>query len=143
MNLYIIKQITSLPINVEAIEKKYDAIYVGDFCTKNIYGEWANIPTALFWQEKPKCGYNNYFLIYFNNQDNICITSGKTVVDCEIDGIVADDGEIIFSRYRHDCNWSIDGSVMIDGGRDYTRVGGKINNQQVKISFDKSNLVFK
>ena len=42
----------------------------------------------------------------------------------DIAGIVANNGDVIYSRYRHDCRWSPDNSVMIDGGRDYTRYGG-------------------
>ena len=40
-----------------------------------------------------------------------------------ISAAVADDGEIIYSKYRHDYNVSKDKSVFIDGGRDYTRGG--------------------
>ena len=38
-----------------------------------------------------------------------------------ITAAVAADGEIIYSRCRHDYNVSKDRSAWIDGGRDYTR----------------------
>ena len=37
--------------------------------------------------------------------------------------VVAANGDVIYSRYRHDYRHSPDGSVWIDGGRDYTRSG--------------------
>jgi hypothetical protein len=36
-------------------------------------------------------------------------------------GIVAENGDIIYSRFRHDYRTSEDKSVSIDGGREYTR----------------------
>ena len=35
-------------------------------------------------------------------------------------------GDIIFSRARHDCRGCTCGEVYIDGGFDYTRIGGQI-----------------
>lgn len=51
------------------------------------------------------------------------ITNAITATETTITGIKAQNGEIIYSRYRHDYRESADGSVFIDGGRDYTRHG--------------------
>jgi hypothetical protein len=51
------------------------------------------------------------------------ICDAITATQEDIWGVVANDGEVIYSRYRHDYRTSKDGSVMIDGGRDYTKTG--------------------
>lgn len=47
-----------------------------------------------------------------------------SAVENDIAGIVAKNGDVIYSRYRHDYRMSPDNSVMIDGGRDYTKNNG-------------------
>jgi hypothetical protein len=54
----------------------------------------------------------------------LCIVNAISAVEQDIDGIVAENGDVIYSQYRHDYRWSPDQSVMIDGGRDYTRNNG-------------------
>ena len=48
-------------------------------------------------------------------------------------GIVADNGEVIFSRYRWDYRASEDKSVFIDGGRDYTKCSNPSRLVEIKI----------
>lgn len=102
-------------------EKKYKAKYVADLCLKDKYGNWANEPTSIFYQDTPpEPGYSNYFAIIVRGNQTL-ITSGESAVSEPISGIQADNGEVIFSRYRHDFRESQDKSVFIDGGRDYTK----------------------
>lgn len=102
-------------------EKEYNATYVADLCLKDKYGVWADEPSAVFYQETPPVpGYSHYFAIIVRGRQTF-ITSGESAVAEPIVGIQADDGEVIFSRYRHDYRTSKDGSVFIDGGRDYTK----------------------
>ena len=127
------------PIKIEIIEKKYNAKYVGDFCIMTKHG-WSESPVAIFWQEKPPVeGYSHYFGI-FVQEDTIYITSGESAFSKPIVGIVADDGEVVYSRYRHDFRSSKDGSVFIDGGRDYTKWGGTLTPQFVHIVADGATL---
>lgn len=106
---------------IEHFEKQYNAKYVADLCLKDRDGNWANEPTAIFYQETPPVpGYSHYFAIIVRGRQTL-ITSGESAVSEPIAGITADDGEVIFSRYRHDCRSSKDKSVFIDGGRDYTK----------------------
>lgn len=100
--------------------KDNKAVYVADLCLKDRDGNWANEPAAIFYQENPPHGYSNYFAIIVRGRQTL-ITSGASAVEQPITGILADDGEVIFSRYRHDYRTSKDGSVFIDGGRDYTK----------------------
>lgn len=65
---------------------------------------------------------SRYFGLYkAGRTGELMITDGDFIEDQTIDAIVAEDGEIIFSRYRHDFRRSTDGTVFIDGGRAYTK----------------------
>lgn len=106
---------------IKHFEKQYPSTYVADLCLKDKYGNWANEPAAIFYQETPpQPGFSNYFAVVVREQQTF-ITSGESAVSEPIIGIQADDGEVIFSRYRHDFRNSTDKSVFIDGGRDYTK----------------------
>ena len=111
-------------VKIKEVEDKYNAKYVGQMALRTIGGGWSeDVPGEIFWQETPpQEGYSNYFAL-FKRGGSLYITSGASAVEGVIDGTVADDGEIIYSRYRHDMRHSRDGSVWIDGGRDYTRSG--------------------
>ena len=131
---------TQLPIKVDAVEQKYNAKYVGDFCLKTASGGWTESPVAIFWQETPPVkGYSHYFGLFFQD-GKIMITDGASAFHDKISGIVADNGEVIFSRYRHDFHYSTDNSVAVDGGRDYMRCLGNIHNPHVHIIPDGPNL---
>jgi len=113
--------------DIAKVEARYNAKFVGQFCLKTKSGSWAESPADVYWQEKPPVeGYSNYFALIIQ-MGAAYITSGASAVEQPITAIVADDGEVIYSRYRHDYRSSKDGSVFIDGGRDYTKssVGGR------------------
>lgn len=139
--IIIQEPVSLIPVHIPAVEKKYNAKFVGDFCLKAKGGGWINQPFAIFWQETPPVeGYSNYFALFVEN-DKVMITSGESAFSEPIVGIVADDGEVVFSRYRHDCRESKDGSVMMDGGRDYTRCSpATAKNLLVHIVIDGPNL---
>jgi hypothetical protein len=106
---------------ISHFEKKYNATYVADLCLKDKNGNWTNEPAAIFYQETPPVpGYSHYFAILVRGNKAI-ITNGESAVSEPIIGIQADNGEIIFSRYRNDFRQSQDKSVFIDGGRDYIK----------------------
>lgn len=109
---------------IKKIEQLRSAKYVCETCVRTSYpdGPWADQPVALFYGSEIHPDSNSrYFGVYLNQEDKIFITNGQSAVDEPITGIIADDGEIIYSRYRHDFRRSKDGSVFIDGGRDYYR----------------------
>lgn len=109
-------------INVNLAEQFYKSKYLGDFCTKNTEGGWNELPVALFYNKNPDIskGHTHYFGLFAQDR-SVLITDGSSVADEPIIGIVADNGEVVFSRYRHDHVTSTDESVWIDGGRDYIR----------------------
>ena len=130
---------TQLRIKVDVVEQKYNAKYVGDFCIKTKHG-WSESPVAIFWQETPPVeGYSHYFGLFSQN-GSLMITDGSSAFSEPISGIVADNGEVIYSRYRHDFHYSTDNSVAVDGGRDYMRCLGNIHNPHVHIIPDGPNL---
>ena len=112
--------------SIEKVEAKYPgAKFVGQFCLKTVDGSWSESPADIYYQPNPNkaLGHTHYFgLICYRS--GVYITRGDSAVDPLITAAVADDGEIIYSKYRHDYNVSKDNSVWIDGGRDYTRSGG-------------------
>ena len=107
--------------DIAKVEAKYNAKFVGQFCLKDKHGNWVNNPADVYWQATPpQPGYSNYFALIVQG-GTLYITGAAIVESTIIDAVEADDGEILYSRYRHHYINSKDGSCFIDGGRDYTR----------------------
>lgn len=107
--------------NIATVEEKYKASWVGQMPIRLKNGDWSESPADVYWQETPPVeGYSKYFAI-IHRDGVLYITSGASAVEGVFYAVVADDGEVIYSRCRHDYRESTDGSVTIDGGRDYCR----------------------
>jgi len=130
------------PENIAKIEEMKNAKYVCDTC---LFGKdgWINIPVAVFWNKDPAnipTGGSPWFGL-FRRYDvfapdappALMITNAISVHNNRMDAVVADDGEVVWSRYRHDCRFSQDKTAWIDGGRDYTRWSGKGEMVKLKI----------
>ena len=118
--------------NLKKIEEKYNATFVAFLPLKTMSGNWTEDSFAIFYQKTPpQEGYSNYFAIY-SKDGTPYITSGQSAIEGIITGAVAKDGEIIYSSCRHDCRVSQDGTVWIDGGRDYTRAGNETFAMYIK-----------
>ncbi len=139
------------PEQLEKIEAHYGAKYVCETCLLAKGGGWINSSVSIFYQTNPDKvpeGGSQWFGLFFKltnplDEDSprqLCIVNAISAVGKDIAGIVADNGDVIYSRYRHDCRWSPDGSVMIDGGRDYTRTSA-VPNGWVKLWIIHHNLV--
>ncbi len=124
------------PPQLEKIEAHYEAKYVCETCLMNPGGGWVNQSVSIFYQpdaSKVPEGGSQWFGLFFRPADRfsldedapqqLCIVNGISATEHDIEGIVADNGDVIYSHYRHDYRHSPDGSVWIDGGRDYTRSG--------------------
>ncbi len=107
-------------IDIDVVEKKYNVKFVGQFPLKTKDGNWSEAPADIYWQENPIAGHSNYMGLFVQN-GTLLITNGQSAIEGSFTGAVANNGEIIYSRYRHDYRASTDGSVFVDGGRDYTR----------------------
>jgi hypothetical protein len=108
-----------MPKDIGKIEKIKMAKYVID-C------EYRGHQTAVFYADDPHpVSKSRYFALYYSyvmeDKPNLMITDGSFIEFQKIMAAVSDDEEIIFSRHRHDFVKSKDGSVFIDGGRDYIR----------------------
>jgi hypothetical protein len=88
----------------------------------------------------PEPHRSEYFGLYQHDGD-LFITNALSAATGHWTGIVADDGEIIYSRFGHDFRSATDGSVMIDGGREYQRILGKIHNPRVSLSIVRARIV--
>ena len=135
MSIIIIKSELFTPGGITMVEEKYHALFVCDTCLKGREGGWINQAVAVFWNRDPANipeGGSAYFGLFFRHDPHsppdfepgpLMITNAISAAENEITGIEAENGDIIFSRFRHDYRGSADGSVWIDGGRDYIRYG--------------------
>jgi hypothetical protein len=106
--------------NLQSICKIKSADYVCDT-------ELNNNVVSVFYADVPHpVSGSRYFGLYYNQDKILMIIDGSFIEGQTFDAVEADNGEIVFSRYRHDYRESADNSVFIDGGRDYTRTSAMI-----------------
>ncbi len=137
------------PFNIEEVEKKYNAVYMGDFSLQTKSGHWSDSPAAIFYVENPDIskGHSHYFGLFIRYNDpidpddtSVLITRGDSAFSEPLQGIKADNGEVIVSCYRHHYIESEDKSVMIDGGPGgYNRYRGD-KDRLVRVIIDGPNL---
>lgn len=108
---------------ISKIEEMYKATYMGPWCIRDTKGNWSDIPVEVFYQPNPdrSKGHVNYFGIY-ESPNGWCICNAESAFSNKMMGVVCPDGEVLVSRYRHNCVEK--DSIMIDGGRDYIRTNG-------------------
>lgn len=107
-------------LDISKVEQLKDAKYVGDFCLKNSMGGWSDMPVSVFYQRNPAPEHGRYFGLFMRD-GNIMICDASSTVGIPIQGVQAESGEVIYSRFRHDFRFTTCGSVFVDGGRDYLR----------------------
>jgi len=113
-------------LKTEIIEEKRNAKYIGAWSIKTKDGNWSLHPVEVFYQSELKNpSHSHYFGIYLDSEGRPWICNAASAFANPIYGVVADDGEVVVSGYRHDYRQSKDGSAFIDGGRDYTRTNRK------------------
>jgi len=142
MKLYVRPQTkTQYPFKISRIEDSYGVKFIGDFCVKLANGAWSDFPVAVFYQANPnrELGHSNYLGIHRTQEalPQWVLSNGESAFTDGIMGVVADDGEVIYSRFRHDYVTSVDGSVFIDGGRDYLKA--PLHRKIVKLVINKDN----
>lgn len=111
---------------ISTIEKMKNAVYVCDTCIKTPMGWQSDSSVAVFWNTNPDNipeGGSPWFGLHFDMDHRLMICNAITAVEEPITGVIAANGDIIYSRYRHDYRTSPDGTAMVDGGRDYFRTG--------------------
>jgi len=78
--------------------------------------------------------------LYKNEDGTVMIADGIIATKETFSGVMAKNGDVIYSRYRHDYRTSDDGSVFVDGGRDYFRSGVYDKEQYVSLRVNKDKL---
>lgn len=131
----LIKSELFTPEGIAKIEAMKKAVYVCETCLQDVNHNWVNNPVAVFYNLDPANvpeGGSRWFGMFWRvttglraeDGHQLFITNAISAVANPIIGVQAENGDIIYSRYRWDYRTSPDGSVWIDGGRDYTRWGG-------------------
>jgi len=128
---------------IKTIEERYNAKYVGHWCTKRPDGTWHETPVDVFYVENPdrSKGHSNYFGMFVNEREQAMITNAESAFSEPITGMLCEDGEVLVSRYRHD--YQTKGDVMVDGGRDYLRYSGgryiRVTTENGEFNFGEVN----
>ncbi len=143
--LYITRE-TITGLNITAYESHYNAKFIGDFCTRDSQDKcWVNDCVAVFYQPHPRLdlGHSHYFGLLVKN-GTVYIVNAESAFKEPITALVCD-GELIYSRYRHDMRrgYSSKGNeTYVDGGRDYTKlVGDFMNTEMVQFTIQDGEIV--
>ena len=115
---------------ISKIEKKYNCRYVTEWNTLTADGKPTPQPRLIFWSDQAHPEGSNWMGMY-EQDPYYYVCDGITASQLPIWCMVSDSKQVLFSKYRHDFRSSHDGSVSVDGGREYTRVLGKIRNESV------------
>ena len=110
--------------NIKKVEELYsekDGVPVKHVCTT----EFGDSIVDVFYRDTPHPKFGNrYFAVLF--RDNVPYIANADEVEKLTFGMVQnDDGDMEYSRSRHDYKEFKNGN-MIDGGRDYIRSSGKV-----------------
>ena len=117
---------TSTLFNIEMVEKKHNAKYVGDFPTKLRGGGWGNAG-AVFYKANPDIekGHKHLFGLYYDPFNDMAVIYDASYLDGFVfTGVMLNDGQYVWSRDRHDYREVPGGAI--DGGFDYCRAIGDV-----------------
>lgn len=107
---------------VEQLYSEKDGVPVKHVCTTEFAD---NIVADIFYRETPHPDFGNkYFAILFRD-DVAYIANADQVENLTFGMVTNDDGDLEYSRSRHDYK-SFNNGNMIDGGRDYIRSSGQV-----------------
>jgi len=146
----IIKKTMLSQEEVARVEKEYNATYICDMCLMDDDGNYSNFPASYFYAKEAHPEGSNYFALfpkinYLGECEAIMICDGIRITDRIFTGIVAENGDVVYSQYRHDFVESPDGSVNIDGGLEYLKAGFQPGTKPkyVNLEVQGSELVIK
>lgn len=107
---------------IKKIEEAYKCKYVLESCIRDRSNQWANVPCAIFYNEEAHPSGSNYMAMFLNSDGkHLSVTDGISATE-PFNGLMTEDGTVIYSHYRHDFRQH--GDVFVDGGRDYFKSGG-------------------
>ena len=115
---------------IEKIEKLRNCRYVAEWNVMQDGKVLTEKPMVIFWSDTPHPAGSNWMALF--REDAVWyVRDGITASQLPINCMVSNSKQVLFSKSRHDFRQSNDRSVSVDGGRDYTRVLGKIHNERV------------
>jgi len=123
---------------IEKIAEKYNAKYVFESQLKLRGGNWSNFSAAVFYTEVPHPEGSHWFGIW-RNGEKYMISNAISAAEEPFLGIVADNGDVIYSRHRRDNRESDDKSAFIGGGRD--RASYDMEHHLVKLIVSNDKVV--
>ncbi|MCW8088420.1 hypothetical protein [Sabulicella glaciei] len=115
----------SWSVSSAAVEARRGARYIADLTIRVENGEWPNEPLAVFWVPEPVRNESHYLGVLPDRRTGeLRFHDASSAAEGTWLGRMADDREVIFSRWRLDWRQSQDGSCWVDGERNYGRGGG-------------------
>lgn len=102
-----------------------DGVEISYVCTTEIRGN--NLPCDVFFRETPHPEFGNRYFAIFAAKDGVRITDADCVEEYTFVCIPDLNGNLHYSRYRHDFV-DLDTGSFVDGGRAYVRIGGDLDN---------------
>lgn len=117
-------------------EKHPNARFIEEICLRTKNGGYSSNPGVVLYEDEPPAPFTSKFFAYYRYPGNVLdddgdkghwVITGLSTFDPVVEGILVPDqsggGVLAISRYCHDFFQLPDGS-FVDGGRDYTRIGG-------------------
>ena len=101
---------------IEKIEEYYNAKYVFESQLKLRSGNWSDFSAAVFYNEIPHPKGSNWFGIW-RDGSKYMISDAISAVEEPFFGLLADDGDVVYSRHPQDDNMRDNGEFFIGGGR--------------------------
>jgi len=123
---------------IEKIAGKYNATYVFESQLKLRGGNWSDFSAAVFYTEIPHPEGSNWFGIW-DNAGKYMISNAISAVEEPFFGILGRNGDVIYSRHRHDLRETDDKSGFISGGRGHA--GHDMEHHVVKLIVSKDKVV--
>lgn len=130
-------------VAIEEIEENHNAKFICYTPLNTRDGSYINQPCAIFYAEEAHPNGSNWFALFHDYMNRLVIANAIEVENRIITGLMRGN-DVIYSTHRHDmvC-FSEQGSPCIDGGMDYTKVNGSMNEcRMVNLKVTKDGLVF-
>jgi hypothetical protein len=110
---------------IRKIEKLRNCRYVCEWNTTDSSGRISTYPMLIFWNDVAHPQGSNWMALFKDGGHNgWFVRDGIAASRVPILAGVSNNGQAMFSKNRHDYRQSHDGSITLDGGRDYTRIIG-------------------
>jgi hypothetical protein len=121
---------------IEKIEERYNAKYVFESQLKLRGGNWSDFSAAVFYTEVPHPEGSHWFGIW-RSSEKYMISNAISATEKQFLGIMADDGDVIYSRHRRDNRESDDKSAFIAGAKDHASYDMEHHLVKLIVSKDK------